>query len=139
MMQKNPQTRVDILWIFMDFHRVLRVQSPSCTHGNFGNCISPLTVKSYVKFHKIFQTLSPLPPLLLLWLPELLGTLEYLNILNNLIVYILYIANVIIKGTVTDMRYFPRSKFSRNFVHKKHFSFIWQVVCKLWYVFCQER
>ena len=31
MMQKNPQTRVDVLWIFTDFHRVLRVQSPSCT------------------------------------------------------------------------------------------------------------
>ena len=31
MMQKNPQTRVDILWIFADFHRVLQVQIPSCT------------------------------------------------------------------------------------------------------------
>ena len=31
MMQKNPQTRVDVLWIFTDFHRVLWVQSPSCT------------------------------------------------------------------------------------------------------------
>ena len=26
-MQKNPQTRVDIVWIFMDFHRVMQVQS----------------------------------------------------------------------------------------------------------------
>ena len=30
-MQKNPQTRVDILWIFSDFHKVLQVQGPSCT------------------------------------------------------------------------------------------------------------
>ena len=60
-MQKNPQTRVDILWIFTDFHKVLRVQSPSCTpHGNFSNGISPLTVKSSIKFQKIY---NPHPPL----------------------------------------------------------------------------
>ena len=35
------------------------------------------------------------------------------------------------------MRYFARSKFSRSLVHKKNFSFIWQVVFKLGYV-CQE-
>ena len=56
MMQKKPQTRVDILWIFTDFHRVLRVQSPSCTpHGNFSNGISPLTVKLSIKFQKICE------------------------------------------------------------------------------------
>ena len=44
-----------------------------------------------------------------------------------------------IKGRVTDMRYFVRSKFSRSLVHKKNFSLIWQVVFKLGYVFCQER
>ena len=43
------------------------------------------------------------------------------------------------KGAVTDMRYFARSKLSRNLVHKKNFSLIWQVVFKLGYVFCQER
>ena len=30
-MQKNPQTREDILWIFTDFHGVTRVHSPTCT------------------------------------------------------------------------------------------------------------
>ena len=29
-MQKNSQTRADILWIFTDFHRVMQVQNPSC-------------------------------------------------------------------------------------------------------------
>ena len=29
--QKNPQTRKDIFWIFTDFHRVMRVQSPAYT------------------------------------------------------------------------------------------------------------
>ena len=28
--EKNLQTRVDILWIFMDFHGVMRVQNPTC-------------------------------------------------------------------------------------------------------------
>ena len=41
------------------------------------------------------------------------------------------------KSAVTDMRYFARSKFSISLVHKKNFSFIWQVVFKLGYVFCQ--
>ena len=27
--QKNPQTREDIFWIFADFHRVMWVQSPT--------------------------------------------------------------------------------------------------------------
>ena len=70
MMQKNPQTRVDILWIFTDFHRVLRAQSPSCTHHHphphthvsFSNGISLLTVKSSIKFQKNFPTPAP-PPL----------------------------------------------------------------------------
>ena len=44
-----------------------------------------------------------------------------------------------IKGTVTDMRYLARSKFSRSLVHKKNFSLIWQLVFKLGYIFCQER
>ena len=40
-MQKNPQTRKDILWIFTDFHRVMRVQSPTCIlHGNFINGVA---------------------------------------------------------------------------------------------------
>ena len=29
-MKKKPQTRENIFWIFMDFHRVMRVQSPPC-------------------------------------------------------------------------------------------------------------
>ena len=29
--QKNPQTREDIFWIFTDFHRVMWVQSPTYT------------------------------------------------------------------------------------------------------------
>ena len=37
------------------------------------------------------------------------------------------------------MRYFVKSKFSRNLVHKKNFTLVWQVVLKLGYVFCQER
>ena len=30
-MQKNPQTKEDTVWIFTDFHGVMRVQSPTCT------------------------------------------------------------------------------------------------------------
>lgn len=30
-MQKNPQTRVQIFWIFTDVHRITRVESPICT------------------------------------------------------------------------------------------------------------
>ena len=45
----------------------------------------------------------------------------------------------LLKGAVTDMRYFVRSKFSRSLVHKKNFTLVWQVVFKLGYVFCQER
>ena len=30
-MQKNPQTREDIFWIFTDFHGVMWFQSPTCT------------------------------------------------------------------------------------------------------------
>ena len=30
-MQKNPQTREDIFWIFTDFHGVMWVQCPTCT------------------------------------------------------------------------------------------------------------
>ena len=37
-----------------------------------------------------------------------------------------------LKDAATDMRYFARSEFSRNLVHKKNFSL-------LGYVFCQER
>ena len=44
-----------------------------------------------------------------------------------------------LKGAVTDMRYFARSKSSMILGHKKNFSLIWQVVFKLGYVFCQER
>ena len=44
-----------------------------------------------------------------------------------------------IKGAVTDMRYFARSKFSVSLVHKKNSSMIRQVVFKLGYVFCQKR
>ena len=44
-----------------------------------------------------------------------------------------------VKGAVTDMRYFARSKFSRSLVHEKKCSLTWQVVFKLGYVFCQEK
>ena len=44
-----------------------------------------------------------------------------------------------IKGAVTDMRYFERSKFSRSLVHKKNFSLTWEVVFELGYAFCQEK
>ena len=30
-MQKNPQTRAGISWIFTYFHGIMRVQSPTCT------------------------------------------------------------------------------------------------------------
>ena len=29
--QKNPYTREDVFWIFRNFHRVMQVQSPTCT------------------------------------------------------------------------------------------------------------
>ena len=35
-----------------------------------------------------------------------------------------------LKGAVTDLRYFARSKFSCSLVHKKNFSLILQVVFK---------
>ena len=44
-----------------------------------------------------------------------------------------------IKVAATDMRYFATSKLSRNLVHKKKFSLIWQLAFKLGYVFYQER
>ena len=37
----------------------------------------------------------------------------------------------VLKGTSTDMRYFAENKVSMSLVHKKGFSFIWQVVFKL--------
>ena len=45
----------------------------------------------------------------------------------------------ILKDASTDMRYFGSSKLRRSLVHKKNFSFMWQVVFKLGYAFCQER
>ena len=30
-MKKNPQTKDDTVWIFKDFHGVMRVESPTCT------------------------------------------------------------------------------------------------------------
>ena len=42
----------------------------------------------------------------------------------------------ILKGAVTDMRYFAKSKFFRSQVQKKNFSMIWEVVSDLGYVFC---
>ena len=36
-----------------------------------------------------------------------------------------------LKGEVTEMIYFARSKFLRNEIHEINFSFIWQVVFKL--------
>ena len=40
-MQKNPQTRADIVCIFMDFHRVMQVQSQLAPlHGNFSNGVT---------------------------------------------------------------------------------------------------
>ena len=44
-----------------------------------------------------------------------------------------------LKVAATDMRYVARSKLSRSLVHKKNFSFIWKVVFKLGYLFCQWR
>ena len=44
-----------------------------------------------------------------------------------------------LKGAATDMRYFARSRFFRNLVHKKNFSLTREVVFMLGYVFCQER
>ena len=45
----------------------------------------------------------------------------------------------VIKGAVTDTKYFARSKFSRSLVHKKNFSLLWQVVFKLRCLICQAR
>ena len=44
-----------------------------------------------------------------------------------------------LKSAVPDMRHFARVKFFRSLVHKKDFSFIWEVLFRLGYVFCQER
>ena len=30
-MKRNPETKVETFWIFKDFHRVIRVQSSTCT------------------------------------------------------------------------------------------------------------
>ena len=43
------------------------------------------------------------------------------------------------KAARTDTRYFARSKFSRILVHKRNFGFIWHVVFKSEYLFCQGR
>ena len=45
----------------------------------------------------------------------------------------------VLKGALTDMRYFGRSKFSRSLVYKKNVCLIWQAVFKLGYTFCQVR
>ena len=37
----------------------------------------------------------------------------------------------VLECTSTDMRYFAKNKVSMSLVHKKSFSFIWQVVFKL--------
>ena len=40
-MQNNPQTRVEMLWIFTGFHGVMQVESPTCTpYRNFINGIA---------------------------------------------------------------------------------------------------
>ena len=44
-----------------------------------------------------------------------------------------------VKAATTNMRYFARSRISRNLVHKKNIGLIWQVVFKLGYLFCQGR
>ena len=116
-MQKNPQTRVTFSGFLQIFIKLcwskVQVAPP---HGNFRNDILPLTVKSFIKFQKIFQPppFAPLPLLLLFWLPQLLGTLEYLNILNNIVVYILYIANVIIKNQKCSYFSYFTFDISRN-------------------------
>ena len=41
-MKKNPQTKEDTLWIFTDFHGVMRVQSQTCTPSRkFHQLVSP--------------------------------------------------------------------------------------------------
>ena len=61
-MQKNSQTRVTFSGFLRIFKKLcgskVHVAPP---HGNFRNDISPLTVKSFIKFQKIFQP-PPLPP-----------------------------------------------------------------------------
>ena len=42
-------------------------------------------------------------------------------------------------AAATDMRYFARSKLSKSLVCKKNFGWMWQVVFKLEYLFCQGR
>ena len=88
MRQKNPQTRVDILWIFMDFNRVLQIQSPSCTPAReFQQWHLTANGETVYYISENFTTTAPHPPphpptpLLLFWLPKLLGTLEYLLML----------------------------------------------------------
>ena len=125
---KNPKTRVDILWIFTDFHRVLRVQIAP-PHGNLSNAISPLTLKSSIKFQKIFQHPPPTAPTLLIFsLSQLLGTLKYLNILNNIIVYILCIANVIIKTQKCSYFSYFTFDISRNQRPDKCQHVVWKVI-----------
>ena len=46
---------------------------------------------------------------------------------------------LVLKYATKEMRYLARSKLSRNLVHKKVFCFMWHVVFKLEYVFCQGR
>ena len=122
---KSGQTFSGFLRIFIEFcGSKVQVAPP---HGNFSNGISPLTVKSSIRFQKIFQPPPP-PPLLLFWLPWLLGTLEYLNILNNIIVYILYIANVTIKTQKCSYFSYFTFDISRNQRPDKCQHVVWKVI-----------
>ena len=125
-MQKNPQTRVDILWIFKDFHRFLRVQSPSCTPAReFQQWHLAANCEIIYRISEKFPTpVMPPSPLL----PQLLGTLQYLNILNNIIDYILHIGNVIIK--TQKCSYFSCFTFdiSRNQRPDKCQHVVWKVM-----------
>ena len=62
-----------------------------------------------------------------------------ITIKTNVKLVVCLLMSLCIKGAVTDMRYFARSKFSRSLVHKKNVSLIWHVVFKLGHVFRHER
>ena len=55
-MQKNPQTKEDTFWIFMDFHHgVTRVQSPTCTPAwKFHQCVTNLEIVYMLLLFQIF-------------------------------------------------------------------------------------
>ena len=52
--QKNPQTREDIFWIFTDFHRVMLVQRPIYTQIEISS-MGSLTLKLYSEFSQSWK------------------------------------------------------------------------------------